>query len=465
MAALVGFGLALAIPAAASAATYCVHQGGSCLPGEVNEGSNLQTALTDANGTGVADQVKVGAGVYVGPFTYAGSGGAVQITGVGASTVLHAGAANGITVLDVSNTASRVENLHIDVPQGNTTNSNIGLHLIGGIADGVSVQIPGSPTGSVFGVNLTGGTFRNGSVLGPMPAMGPLFAITGITGDGTLLIENSTLHVDEAFDIFGGGTVRRVDMQGRVGLSLQAETTGGANGNYLIENSLWRSQPGSAGDFVSGVNSACGGSANIHTTARNLTLVDNVATGHPVSSICNAAGRSATLDLTSSVIRGGDVSINASTTSGATASTVKVGYSDYNPATVATNGNSVINAGVGNVNLAPGFVGPTDFHLASESPLIDIGDPVGLATGESPVDLGGGARILNGTGACSGARRDIGAYEAAAVPALASCTPVPATSTSFPAKRKCKKHKKKHKRSAEIAKKHKKKCKKHKKRH
>jgi hypothetical protein len=465
MAALVGFGLALAIPATASASIYCVHQGGSCLPGEINEGSSLQTALTTANGTSVDDQVKVGAGTYVGPFIYPGTGGAVQITGVGPSTVLQAGGADGVTVLDVSNADSRIENLHVNVPLGNTTTPNYGLHLTGGIADGVSVQIPDSPSGSVFGVNLTGGTFRNGSVLGPMPAMGPLVAITGITGDGVLLIENSTLHVDRALDIFGGGAIRRLDMQGRVGMTLQAETTGGADGSYLIEDSLWHSQPGSAGDFVLGVLAGCGGSADIHTTARNLTLVDNVATGLPVSSTCNAPGRSARLDLADSVVRGGEASINASTTSGATASTVNVRYSDYDPATVATNGNSVINRGVGNVNLGPGFVSPTNFHLASGSPLIDIGDPAGLATGESAVDLGGGGRILNGTGACFGPRRDIGAYEAAAVPVLASCTPVPATSTSFPAKRKCKKHKKKHKRSAENAKKHKKKCKKHKKKH
>jgi len=86
MAALVAIVFAVAIPATASAATYCVHVSGSCLPGEINEGSDLQAALTAANGTGADDQVKVGMGSYAGPFVYAGAGGPAQITGVGPGT-------------------------------------------------------------------------------------------------------------------------------------------------------------------------------------------------------------------------------------------------------------------------------------------------------------------------------------------------------------------------------------------
>jgi hypothetical protein len=457
MAALAGVALALAIPATASALTYCVHTSGTCPPGEIDEGASLQTALTAANGTGVNDQVKVGLGTYAGPFTYPGAGGAVEITGVGPSTILNAPTGNGVTVLNVLNAGSRVENLHIDVPLGNTTNLNTGLGLTGGTADGVSVQIPSSPTGPVAGVNLTGGAFRAGSVLGPMPATDPASSITGIVGGGTLVIEDSTFRVDEAVDIVGGGTLRRLDMQGRVGASFQAETLGGANGNYLIEDSLWRSQPGSAGVFVFGLVSACGFSASIHTTARNLTLQDNEGSGHQVTAVCNAVNKSSTLDVTSTIALGGALALNASTTSGATASTINVGYSDFNPAAISTNGNGAINQGAGNVNMAPGFLGATDFRLASGSPLIDIGDQAGLATGESATDLGGGPRIVRGlVGGCpvGPARRDIGAYEAPQAP-----TPSCLSTT----KKKCKKHKKKHKRSAGAAKK--KKCKKHKKKH
>lgn len=458
MAALLGFALALMIPSSASAATYCVHFGGTCQPGELDQGSNLQGALNAANASGVADQVKVAAGTYTGPFSYAGVGGGVQITGVGPSTILNTAAGNGVTVLTVLNAGSRVENLHIDVPLGNTTpNLNTGLGLTGGTADGVSAQIPSSPTGPVAGVNLNGATFRAGSVLGPMPASDPAFSITGIVGGGTLLIENSTFRVDEAVDIAGGGTLRRLDMQGRVGANFQAETLGGANGNYLIEDSLWRSQPGSNGDFVIGLLSACGASASVHTTARNLTLLNDSPSGQEAITACNVASRSSTLDVTSTIALGGALALNASTTSGATASTINVGYSDFDPAAISTNGNGAINQGAGNVNMAPGFLGATDFRLASGSPLIDIGDQAGLATGESATDLGGGPRIVRGlVGGCpvGPARRDIGAYEAPQAPAP------PCTST---ATKKCKKHKKKHKRSADAAKK--KKCKKHKKKH
>jgi hypothetical protein len=461
MAVLIGVAFAIAIPASATAATYCVHTGGSCLPGEIDEGSNLQAALTAANGSvGVDDRVKVGAGTYGGPFTYPGAGGAVQITGVGPTTILNAAPANGVTVLDVVNAGSRVENLHIDLPLGNSTNQNVGLGLNGGTADGVSVQIPSNPTGPVTGVDLVSATFRNGSVLGPMPAAEPSTFIDGIDGSGMLLLEDSTVHVDNALELFGGGTLRRLDLQGRVGFQLQAEITGGASGDYLIEDDLWRSQPGSNGIFVFGLIAACGTTANMHATVRNLTLIDEEAAGRPLTAVCNGASRSTTLDVTSTIARGGDA-LNSSTSNGATVSTLNLRYSDFEPANLTTGENGVISQGAGNVSLAPGFAGVGDFHLAPGSPLIDIGDPAGLAQGESPTDLAGAPRILNGTGACSGPRRDIGAHEAAAMPLQASCTPTPPTQTTQTTKKKCKKRKK-HKRSADAAKK-KKKCKKRKK--
>jgi hypothetical protein len=455
MAALLCFALALMIPSAASAATYCVHFGGSCQPGELDEGSNLQGALMDANATGVADQVKVAAGTYTGPFTYAGAGGAVQITGAGPSTILNAGAANGVTVLSVSNAGSRVESLHIDVPAGNSgTTRNIGLNLAG-TADGLSVQLPNSLTQWFTGVLLTNGTFRNGSVFGPTPTTDPGTSIVGIAGGGTSLIESSTIRAFRDLDLSGGGTIRRVDAVGQAGLFLQGETVGGGSGKFLVEDSLLQSIPGEAS--ASEILAGCGSSTGIQLTARNVTLNHSAPAGQAIAAVCNTAF-SAVLDVTSTVVTGsGTTQLAAFANTGA--ATVNVSYSDFDPSkTVAVGpGGAAINSGPGNLNLSPRFAAPTDFHLGAGSPLIDVGDPAGLAAGESPVDLGGGARILNGTGACSGLRRDIGAYEAAALPMPASCTPVTA--------KKCKKHKKKHKRSAEIAKKHKKKCKKHKKKH
>jgi hypothetical protein len=456
MAALIGVVSLLAIPATATAATYCVHSGGTCPPGEIDQGSSLQSALTAANGTGVADQVKVGAGSYVGPFTYLGAGGAVQITGVGASTILTAATGNGVTVLNVSDGGSRVESLHIDVPLGNSSSANFGLVLNGGTADGVSAQIPAGPTGNVVGVSLLGATFRNGTVLGPMPASAPSVSIDGIDSSGDSLIEDSIVHIDHALGPVGGGTLRRLDLQGRVGGQVQAETFNGGTGNFVIEDVLWRSQPGAADDFVVGLLIGCGNSVNLQATVRNLTLIDNAAMGTPLAAVCNVAGRSTNIDVSSSIMLGGNrlVSSTGAMTAG---STLNLAYSDFDPAKLMPLSNGVINQGPGNVNATPGFGGVDDFHLAPGSSLIDVGDPAGLAPGESAADLGGSARIVRGlVGGCplGPARRDIGAYEAPQAPAP-PCTP---TTT-----KKCKKHKKKHKRSGGAAKK--KKCKKHKKKH
>jgi hypothetical protein len=453
-AALIGFVLAVAVPGTASAATYCVHASASCPAGEIDKGSNLQGALNDANASlGVNDQVKVGAGSYTGPFSYAGLGGAVQITGVGASTIITAPATNGVTAFGVGNPGSRVENLHINVPLGNTTNTNFGLEL-NGTADGVSVQIASIPAANVIGVNLLNqGTFRNGSVAGPMPATAPSISVDGVDGSGTFLIEDSTVHIDHAIGGAGGGTLRRLDLQGRVGFQLQSETNNGGSGNFLIEDTLWRSQPGAADDAVVGLLAGCGLSADLQATVRNTTLVDDAAMGSPLTAVCNVPG-SSTVDVVSTIAVGGNRLVS-STGAGTASSTLNLAYSDFDPAKLLPLDAGTINQGPGNVNVPPGFLGAGDFRLGSDSPLIDVGDPAGLAAGESPIDLGGGPRILNGSGACAGPRRDIGAYEAAGVAPPASCTPVK--------KKKCKKPKRKHKRAADAKKHKKKKCKKRKK--
>src|SRR5262249_12473277 len=63
-------------------------------------------------------------------------------------------------------------------------------------------------------------------------------------------------------------------------------------------------------------------------------------------------------------------------------------------------GPASVTSGNGDLNMAPGFVSPTDFHLAAGSPLINAGDPAAAGG----VDLDGAPRIAGG-------RRDMGAYK------------------------------------------------------
>jgi hypothetical protein len=77
--------VAAAAPAAASAAVYCVHQSGSCAAGQLDEGANLQQALTDAAGHGGPDSIAIGPGTYPGNVDYTSSE-AVTIGGSGVAT-------------------------------------------------------------------------------------------------------------------------------------------------------------------------------------------------------------------------------------------------------------------------------------------------------------------------------------------------------------------------------------------
>ncbi len=91
------------------------------------------------------------------------------------------------------------------------------------------------------------------------------------------------------------------------------------------------------------------------------------------------------------------------------AANISTDYSDYGGAASPNSGPGAITE-TNHVNVAPGFLGPQDYHLAPGSPLVDAGDPAGLAAGDSSTDASGAARITDGNGDCS-ARRDVGAYE------------------------------------------------------
>jgi hypothetical protein len=390
----------VALTGQASAATFCVHQpGGACGAGEIDKGANLQGALTDALASGGPDDVLVGAGQYTGPFSYNGLD-AVNIRGVGDATVLRAPNANGTRVLDMSLTAaSTVSNLRIDVPVGNSTMSNFGLHIMGA-ATGVNVVIPSNLTEDAVGVLLNGGSFKGGSVTGPFDSFHSVGIATGPTGP--TLIEDATVQAFEAVGGGGSATIRRVNAVARTGFFIQAGDPAG--GSYVIEDSLWRTPPGATEGI--GIVAGCGSNSDLELTARNLTLV-NDATGpdfnYTVGAICNVVGQSTAIDLSNSIVLGGLHTLVAYANSGP--ATIDVAYSDVDVTkTELLGATAAIVTGPGNVNVAPGFVGPGDFRLLRGSPLVDAGDPAGLVAGESATDLAGAPRIVD-------ARRDIGAYE------------------------------------------------------
>ncbi|MCB0871517.1 MAG: hypothetical protein KDB52_11845, partial [Solirubrobacterales bacterium] len=93
-------------------------------------------------------------------------------------------------------------------------------------------------------------------------------------------------------------------------------------------------------------------------------------------------------------------------------------YSNFVPSGVSA-GDGTIDQSTGNLNLSPGFVDITDFHLAPGSAMVDAGDP---AAALPELDLEGNARPLDGN-YDEVAVRDIGAYELNPPPP--SCPVVP----------------------------------------
>jgi hypothetical protein len=111
------------------------------------------------------------------------------------------------------------------------------------------------------------------------------------------------------------------------------------------------------------------------------------------------------VSIDSSVIRGMKSSLIRGA-AGAGSANIGVIASDYDPATVVSNGPGSLYAGAFNINADPQFTSATDYHPLAGSPLVDAGDP---SPSSDILDLDGNPRIVNG-------RRDMGAYELQPVP-------------------------------------------------
>jgi len=129
-----------------------------------------------------------------------------------------------------------------------------------------------------------------------------------------------------------------------------------------------------------------------------------------------------------SIVRGYEKSFTVDSL-GAPSPSLLVSYSNYDTSPVDEMSTSppVAITESHRVSGGPGFVDPSggNYRLAAGSPLIDAGDPAGLAAGESSTDLDGNPRIV-------GAAHDVGAYEFQ--PPLPSQPPPPvAKDTTAPA--------------------------------
>jgi hypothetical protein len=444
---MAGAAALLVLPSLASAVVYCVPND-TIDPGcDAGQGqATIQAALTAAEGTStVADTVHIDAGSYSeSGLTYFSTDPAntVIVEGEGSAqtliTMSTTGLVNGLSV--TASAGSVVRDLAMTIP-ANSDSVDRGINLLGSVA-GRSLLVDGPSASNAVGIRLSNNAFAEDSTVDlPFAIVSNnallsngatstnthlnLHADTGIahSGNATLTVNRSTIEPS-----FAGATVQSGTVTLRNSL-IDLGTNDFATGVQAV-NSAQSTLPIAAtidGDTIVG-----GGDSSTGIQAR----ADSDATD-PINEPgdTNTDGESSTVTVSNTILSGQTRSLKVEADRGETA-TVTTSYSNYNSAAKLVTSDLNPGGGTGTAtlseshqtNLPPGFVSASDFHLASGSALIDVGDPAGPPLGDQDID--GDDREIFGKDGCNGPRRDIGADEFVPLspPTLLDCSP-PATTS------------------------------------
>jgi hypothetical protein len=449
---LLGCGLLLAAPAAASADDYCVGSPPGC---SGTPKPDLQTALDAAKATtGTADRVLVGPGTYTRPdgFDYQDGNVAntVDIQGVGSPqpVITLTATASQKHALTLQQAGSSVSNLTFDVP--NTAFSLFGLFIgAGTTAHDVTVTGPTTNTAFNTGVQVIGGTLRDSTINAGVAGAGSI----GVDARTNSLVEDNTIFGSRGMDVFANAQVIRD--------KISAVFTGlyvyGSN-NTKIENTLVDMRGGTGGT-TRGIHASTVPSGLTTTIdASQLTIRNGDSHTVGVGEETGNASSTITVNLTDSIIRDVAHPLEQGTPPATSTFTFTGDHDDYDQsANLGTvDGLTVVRTETSLVNLDPHFVTPVsgvngitgDYRLAADSPVIDAGSTTPLGLGET--DLAGMPRIVDGAAPCAAAIRDLGAYEfqgSCAPPSGGSPTAQPGpTGQQAAALKKCKRIKNKVKR-------------------
>jgi len=345
--------LLLIAAAPAGAATYCVNATGpGCTPRDT-----LADAFDDASASSDPDRIEVGTLTEAGAFSDLGT--PIELAGAGADRTVLAAPATGTFTLRLTHADSRASGLAV---RGRDAPGAMALDLRG-LAR--AIRVDGGAAGSAARLR-TGGALLEADVA----AEG-----SGIAAEGAARIERTRIVADGAYGLRANGgdgaaMAQDVDLVGSgTTAALEVRCTSSGDGTLV---------------------------------ARHLTITGAAVTGGRAT--CGEAGRSARLELASSVVRGELTRTFACTGTGL----VKTAFSLYRAGDEDCE--AAHREAAGDVDADPGFVSPTDRRPAPGSPLVDAGDPAPLATDEPLDDLGGEVRIADGDGEGT-ARRDIGAHE------------------------------------------------------
>ena len=419
--AMVGMALMLLGAAPASADVYCVGGYAGCADTHPTVQAALTAAQADHAGA-EPDRVQIGPGTFSGPFAYTSSQ-AVVIVGSGDATVLTMPGSAGTSaiVLNVDGADSRVSDLAVRLPNAR---SQYGLE-IDGTAERVAISAdPGNV--SAVGVELRDrAVFRNGDIALGRFSIGAVLDFTAISAR----VEDSLIRADTGVVGQGSGAVVRTETHGTDGLSALSTS------QLTVDNVLVRLQPSSDSNSGEGIRS----NDDATITVNHLTVAGDVP-GNFVGLLAfgNAPGDSSRIHARNTIVRNVARSVQSQANSGSSARS-ELNYSNWDRSkqVMASGGSGggtpTIVEGAGNLNnVDPRWIDPNpvigDFRLRADSPMIDVGDPAPLLVTESPFDLDGRSRLVDGDGGAP--RRDIGAYEfqpRAPTAAGASATPDPAT--------------------------------------
>jgi len=405
---------AVALPAIASADTFCVHNPSGCA-GTTEPDLSTAVLAADFNGAG-KDTIRLGPGSFSDGPVLASAGNPVDIVGASANDTTLTGKGNNITVLRLMDSQSTVSDLGVKVTG---TGNETGIELAGK-GSHLKVTNSGAQAGTL-GIGLTG-AFPWLDASSVALSYGPSdLAVYAVSSSAT-----EALVTDADLAAKGGVTVGpgQVDVM-RSRIWAQQGVTAD-NGHATVADTSLR-VPGPMPSIYGATALEAGGTGSSTIDADRITAYGNgIGEDGAYASPSSGAGNTAKINLRGSVIDGFGTAVKAYQ-SGGSATTVTTAWSAYKLASVTATGGAGYTAAASNLDLAgtsAGFVDAAggDLRLRHDSALVDRGDPTFQF---SVFDRDGHPRVRDGD-AAGGPRVDIGAieYQRSAPVAAATATPV-----------------------------------------
>jgi chitodextrinase len=389
--------LTLALPAAASAETFCVHSPADCAG---SAQPTLQAALDAANANGAgADQIRIGAGTFDEPPAVNVLGNPVEIVGAGpGQTTLQSSTAPLGKVIDIREPGSVVSQLRVHY-----TGSVIatGIELAG---DGQDVRVTNAdPSVAFTGITLEGtadlADARVDVEAEPDLLSSALFVVQGADVD----IDDVQLAAPKGINASGGDAV--VD-RARIHATQAVSASFGAD--VEVRDSEIRVRENSASIYTPSAFFVGGDGATYLQADRVTAYAEGSGAGAKgVWAQPNGGANSATVHLAGSVLHGFQVAISLLEDAGTTV-TLTSDWCAYDLSSVGFLNSPTYTPGTHMVDLAgvdPQFRAAAggDLRPLHNSPLVDAGNPAFQPAG-TVFDVLRSQRLRNGV-------VDIGAHE------------------------------------------------------